>query len=507
MLGGSIVIYAGLAWSFRLPLLAEHARVSIGTLTGRATAGALSIALVAITLYVLYITGAVLLWRSKPTPRLRLLVWAGAATSTALLLWSYPVTSTDVWDYLFRGRLSAVYGANPYLEVPRQFTSDPFYPYVGWPNAPSAYGPLWETASLLLALLGGESKIRGVLLYKATAAAAFLLCGAAIEAGAVRREQRLLGVYLWLWSPLALWEFAGAGHNDALLVLSLLGALLAAQRGRYALAVAALTLGALFKFLPLVFVPLVLFDWLRRNPAGHKWIGILVAAAAIVALPAVLLYAPFWDLPPGWAGLPVTERAAALVAGAERTLRNIRVREGFLNAAPLAVTSYALQQPGAVAAQNALLRPLGYPVLDARGVRAVISTAGTVLLAIGLAWQCRRVWLGRCSIRDAAWGLMLWYLLVCSQWFQPWYVLWLLGIFALKPKRAAFAVLTAWAMAAQASYLLQYIVLPNLRLSGQTLRAQLYYLLLIYGLPLAAFALASIWRRRDARIAPPGAES
>ena len=242
MLGGSIVIYAGLAWSFRLPLLAERARVSIGTLTGRATAGALSIALVAITLYVLYITGAVLLWRSKPTPRLRLLVWAGAATSTALLLWSYPVTSTDVWDYLFRGRLSAVYGANPYLEVPRQFTSDPFYPYVGWPNAPSAYGPLWETASLLLALLGGESKIRGVLLYKATAAAAFLLCGAAIEAGAVRREQRLLGVYLWLWSPLALWEFAGAGHNDALLVLSLLGALLAAQRGRYALAVAALTL-------------------------------------------------------------------------------------------------------------------------------------------------------------------------------------------------------------------------------------------------------------------------
>ena len=221
----------------------------------------------------------------------------------------------------------------------------------------------------------------------------------------------------------------------------------------------------------------------------------------------MLLYAPYWDLPPGWADLPVTERAAALVAGAERTLRNIRVREGFLNAAPLAVTSYALQQPGAVAAQNALLRPLGYPVLDARGVRAVISTAGTVLLAIGLAWQCRRVWLGRCSIRDAAWGLMLWYLLVCSQWFQPWYVLWLLGIFALKPKRAAFAVLTAWAMAAQASYLLQYIVLPNLRLSGQTLRAQLYYLLLIYGLPLAAFALASIWRRRDARIAPPGAES
>src|SRR3712207_8335628 len=54
----------------RLPLLAERARVSIGTFTGRSTTGAVSIALVGIALYALYIAGAVLLWRSKPTPRL-----------------------------------------------------------------------------------------------------------------------------------------------------------------------------------------------------------------------------------------------------------------------------------------------------------------------------------------------------------------------------------------------------------------------------------------------------
>jgi len=495
LLGGSVVIYAGLAWTFRLPLLAEHARVSIGTLTGRSTTGALSIALVGIALYALYIAGAVLLWRSKPTPRLRALVWAGAALSSGLLIWCYPVTSTDVWDYLFRGRLAAVYGANPYLDLPRQFKSDPFYPFIGWPNAPSAYGPLWETASTMLAQLGGDNATPSVLLYKATAAGAFLLCGVAIEVAAVRREQRLLGVYLWLWCPLALWEFAAAGHNDALLVLSLLAALLAVQRGRYASAVATLTLGALFKFLPIVFVPLVVTEWLRRKPSASARGGIVLAAAAIVAVPTVLLYAPYWGLPPGWTSLPAGQQLAELVGGAERTLRNIRVREGFLNAAPLAVVSYTLQQPPAVAAANSLLQPLGYPALDARGVRSIVSTAGTVLLALGLAWQCRQVWLGRCSVRDALWGLMLWYLLVCSQWFQPWYALWLLGIFALKPELVTFAWLAAWALAAQASYLLQYIVLPNLRLSGQTLRAQLYYLLLIYVLPLAVFVLASVRRR------------
>lgn len=498
VLGGSIVIYAGLAWSFRLTLLAERARVSIGTLTGRGTAGAVSIAVVGLALYGLYLAAAVLLWRSRPTPRLRAQVWLGAALSAGLLLLCYPVTSTDIWDYLFRGRLAAEYAANPYLQLPREFKSDPFYAYIGWPNAPSAYGPLWETASAMLARLGGGTPIGSVLVYKAASIGAFLLCGAAIEAGTERREQRLLGAFVWLWSPLALWEFAGAGHNDALLVLSLLGALLAVQRGWYALAIAALTLGALFKFLPIVFVPLVMTEWLRRRPELRARSGILLAAAAIVAVPTVLMYAPYWDLPPGWTSLPLGERILTLVAGAERTLRNVRVREGFLNAAPLAVVSYLLQQPAAVGALNALLQPLGYPELDARAVRSLVSTAGTVLLVLGLVYQCRRLWLGRCSMRGAFWGLLLWYLLACSQWFQPWYALWLLGIFALEPDGKRFAWLSIWAMAAQASYLLQYIVLPNMGLSGQTLLAQTYYLLLIYALPLAAFALAYLLQRRRA---------
>lgn len=480
--------------------------MSIGTLTGRSIAGTLPVALVGGTLYALYIAGAVLLWRGKATPRLRLLVWAGAALSVGLLLWCYPVTSTDVWDYVFRGRMLAVYGANPYLDVPRQFANDRFFPYIGWPNAPSAYGPLWETGSAFVARLGGDSATANVLLYKAMAAGAFLLCGALIEAGATRHEHRLLGVYLWLCSPLALWEFAGAGHNDALLVLSLLGALLAVRRGRFALALAALTLGALFKFLPIAFVPLVVADWLRRYSSVRAKVGIVVAAGAIVVLPAILLYAPYWDLPPGWASLPLGEQLTAAAAGADGTLRNLRVREGFLNAAPLAVVSYTLQQPAGVAAANALLQPLGYPALDARDVRSIVSTAGGVLLALGLAWQCRRLWLGRCSIRDAFWGLMLWYLLACSQWFQPWYVLWLLGLFALRPDAATFVSLTAWAACAQASYLLQYVLLPNLRLSGQTLRAQLYYLLLIYLPPLAAFLLAHL-RRRDQHRRTGGAEA
>jgi hypothetical protein len=92
-------------------------------------------------------------------------------------------------------------------------------------------------------------------------------------------------------------------------------------------------------------------------------------------------------------------------------------------------------------------------------------------------------------------GLLLWYVLAGSQWFQPWYVLWLLALFVLRPQRTSFAWLTAWSLAAQASYLLQYIVFPRLEIKGQTLAAQAWYVVAIYGLPLLVWAW-SMWQRQ-----------
>ena len=59
--------------------------------------------------------------------------------------------------------------------------------------------------------------LRLMLAYKALAALGFLGCGAAIWV-TLRRTAfawRWLGLYLWLWNPLALWESLAAGHNDA----------------------------------------------------------------------------------------------------------------------------------------------------------------------------------------------------------------------------------------------------------------------------------------------------
>jgi hypothetical protein len=92
---------------------------------------------------------------------------------------------------------------------------------------------------------------------------------------------------------------------------------------------------------------------------------------------------------------------------------------------------------------------------------------------------------------------LLWYVLASSQWFQPWYIVWIFAIFVLRPAYGTWRWLTAWAMMAQASYLLQYIVLPALKLSGQTLAAQVLYVLVIYTLPLALWLWTTYWRRNE----------
>jgi len=490
LLATMTVLYVGLALVFPLAPWLPRGRISVGTATGRSWGSAGMLSVLGTALYSCYVGGALLLWR-EPLPRAGRWVWIGALVSAGVLAWAYPVTSTDIFDYLFRSHMLAERGANPYLVLPNQFKTDPWLRYIGWPNAPSAYGPLWEVIGLQLARWGGVSLLGNVLLLKALAIAAFAAVGYVIQ-NLVRAERRQqLAVYLWLWSPLALWEFAANGHNDGLLVLSLLGALWAVRRDQHWVAVLALTAGALFKFLPAIFLPLVVLDWMRREPTWARRLGVGALSVALFAVPTMVLYAPFWDLPAQFAQLPFAAKWAAIMDGSTTTLRNIRVREGFLNAAPLALMSYVVRTPAGLAQINAVL---GDGWSD-EVVRNFISRVGTLLLAGGLVWQCWHVWRNGRALVPAFAGLLLWYVLAGSQWFQPWYVLWLLALFVLRPQRASFAWLTAWALAAQASYLLQYIVFPRLEIKGQTLAAQAWYVVVIYGLPLLVWAWGK-WQRQ-----------
>ncbi len=480
-----LLIYAYFAWRYRLPATLRPLRANIGALNQYRWSYALWVGTLGLALHGCYLAGALWCWRHAADRRTIWVVWGGATLAGLALVAMFPVTSTDIFDYLFRGRIAAAYGKNPYIDLPNQFKADPLFGTIGWPNAPSAYGPLWELLSRGLATLGGATVLPNVLLHKALALATYLGCGALIwRIGQPHgRQHQLIGSYLWLWSPLALWEIVGAGHNDGLMVASVLLAVWAVERGHISWAVVALTVGTLFKFLPIILLPAVVVYGLRQQRTWRARLGLALSSLAIFAALTAAAYWPFWAGP--------------------KTFQNITIRSAFVTGAPLAVVSYFLRQAPQLAEINRLLAALHLPSpTTADEVRLGVNAAASGLLMLGLVWQLTNIWWRGRSIWAATFGLLLWYLTLGNQWFQPWYVLWLIGLVAIRPDRRRWSWLSAWALAGQASYLLQFFIAPRLgktnpaAWSGQSVLVQSLYCVLIFTPPLVVWAAGALWAQK-----------
>jgi hypothetical protein len=202
-----------------------------------------------------------------------------------------PLLSDDVYRYVWEGRVQ-VHGGNPYAwddrpESPRwEALRDGVWREVTHREYTAIYPPLWE---LLCRLIVGLHD--SVVAMKAFVVACDLALLAVLAAMLRRRglpPERLLIV---AWSPLALVEVAGSGHNDAVGVLLLTVSLAALDRGDGLGSAIAAALGAQTKLVP----ALVALSWLRRYRFWH-----LVAAIDV----ALLLLVPYAAAGPGlWMSL------------------------------------------------------------------------------------------------------------------------------------------------------------------------------------------------------------
>jgi hypothetical protein len=531
---GSALCYA--AALIRFPLLAIYAQPiqNLEKLTNAEPWTGLAMTGWTLLLFAGYAVGAIVLAREardqetrEPGERVisrspRLMVsWSVAALVgfplifLALLALVYPTTSVDLYDYMFRGRMLAHYQANTFIQVPIEFKADPLFWYVAWRKAVTAYGPLWEGMSWLTARLAGEQPDRLLygqeaqyqallhlmLAYKGLSALGFLGCGAAIWVTLRRTafEWRWLGLYLWLWNPLALWESLAAGHNDAwmaMLIVLAVGLLVPRRRDKetrrqgiisslspglpisLSVCIAAflvLTAGGLVKFLALMFGPLLLCAALRRMPDSRARLRLeLVGGLACVA-EVVLAYAPFWV---GWG-----------------TLRNFGDRGALFTSSWLA----ALQAPISLDAVHALLPARDLLALVSFGrsseaiSQAIAVSIGLGLLVFGVLWASWRAWRAPEDVAAHALWLLLWFLFLCNPWFQPWYLLWALALLAIQPWRGQLV----WAVGlfcatAMLSFLSGGFLLPLLGWKDSSAEWNTLTSALIYGPPL--LALLPGWR-------------
>ncbi len=331
-----------------------------------------------------YVCGIVAL-RRRAVPVAAVIAVAAAVQLTPLA--GPTLLSTDTWTYWMYGRVGAVEGGNPYGDPPSRYPGDVAYPAMGssWRDTTSLYGPLFTIGSELHVHVAGEDPERAAWLYRLVAALAVL--GTAVLAASLGARPAFAAAFVG-WNPLLALHFGGGGHNDAVMMLLVVGALALAARG-------------------------------RPNLAGVAWIGAIGLKWVAVAFLAI------WAIerarrrePLGLVGLAAG--GVALVAGAT-------ARYGTTWLEAFGGLSSQARRTGSIG----LSRWLGDLGL---GHRAILVTIGLATLA-GFAWLAREAWRGRrrlgVSGSVAALG---------QGWLNPWYASWGVSLSASEEDRLAWVL-------------------------------------------------------------------
>lgn len=227
---------------------------------------------------------AILLW-CRPKPSL-LFILGTAIILRLIVVGPAPFLSTDIYRYIWDGWVQAA-GINPYRFIPDDphlaFLRDTaVFPHINRASyAHTIYPPAAQICFLLSSalvklvhlppVLGMKLAILG---FEAAAMGAMLLV---LDAAGLPRAR----ILIYAWNPVAVWEFAGSGHVDAIALCAIAFALLAACRARHGLAGALLGAAVLTKFLPIILAPALWRRWEWKFPAA------LFATIIILYLPYV----------------------------------------------------------------------------------------------------------------------------------------------------------------------------------------------------------------------------
>lgn len=178
-----------------------------------------------------------------------------------------PMGSQDMWSYAFFGRLVADYGADPYSVVANQHPHDLVVHLVGWRNTPSGYGPLFTLYSAAVAQMAGRSLVLLRLGFQIPAAASVLVCLRYLSTRGKTAAVLLIGLQPMIWLTTV-----NGGHNDALVALALLGAVVAFSADRTWAAAAAVAVAALIKLSSLLLVVPVCVVLVCRGRRRSVWV-------------------------------------------------------------------------------------------------------------------------------------------------------------------------------------------------------------------------------------------
>jgi hypothetical protein len=376
--------------------------------------------------------------QERMSPSARWAIVAMVCLPAIANLFVYPVGALDVFNYMIELKLAYGYGENPYLVTFAGYRDDPFALPAFLVDVPLFYGPVWLIAyGLPVAAVGFQSIIGLLGALKLFNLGLLALTGLVIYRAHQDDRAGWLGVYLFLANPLVLFEGIGNAHNDVLMTLFLVAALVAFHR-KSVLAGPMFVLSALVKLFTIVLAPLLLAVMLRDRWGWRR----LALSGSLGLLVVVFSVMPYWadgamvdGLREGTAKSQEMNHVSVLSLG-QQAVSTRSVSSGL---GPLfAIGSGVSSSPGGGSATLPAWQtetPFGLPSVEAR--RALVTrvcTAVFVVLALGVAVAVAR---GRVMEAGVVDTLMLFSLLLTN--LYPWYLIPIVASVALWRSRRGLA--------------------------------------------------------------------
>jgi hypothetical protein len=317
----------------------------------------------------------------------------GAALMRLMLLFGEPYLSTDIYRYIWDGRVQAS-GTNPYRHVPSapelaHLRDATIFPNINRADyAVTIYPPTAQAVFLALTRFGESIVVMklGFLVFEAAMMAILL---ALLE----RLGSTPTRIVAYAWHPLPIWEVAGSGHVDVVMCALLMAGLLLFLYGRTLSGGLAVTLGALVKPTALLALPVFWRPWNLRLPL-------------VVMLTVLLAYLPYLSVGRGVFGfLPEYIEEEGLASG--RGFNALWLMERFSGHVPAAVHVY-------------------------------VALAAAIMVSLAIAVAFRRDRSARASVASLGW-LLVAFLILASPHY-PWYFLVLVPMLALHPSTTAWVL-------------------------------------------------------------------
>jgi hypothetical protein len=206
-------------------------------------------------------------------------MWILIALVTVLVVFSYPAFSYDIFNYMFYAKEVLVYQKNPFFVTPLQFTGvEPWLSFMHWTHVSSPYTPLWILMSIPAYLLGFGYFLLILWNFKLLAAFWYIVTAVYISKilGIREKENKDVGVALFAFNPLVIFEILVSGHNDIAMMAFAMMSVYYFMGKQRTLSYVLLALSVATKLMTIFLYPVIVFGYKKWYAFAAMSIGLVL---------------------------------------------------------------------------------------------------------------------------------------------------------------------------------------------------------------------------------------